>query len=108
MGLWSDPDDRSGWGLPGRSSRFAFGEDVTKTFLQQNGLELLVRSNQAVMEGSAWVHDKRLLNVWSAPNYCNRCRNQGAIVEFDEHRQLNINIFDAVPWPSHSTPVERA
>eukprot|EP00930_Biecheleria_cincta_P082354 TRINITY_DN72106_c0_g1_i1.p1 TRINITY_DN72106_c0_g1~~TRINITY_DN72106_c0_g1_i1.p1 ORF type:complete len:373 (-),score=53.57 TRINITY_DN72106_c0_g1_i1:99-1217(-) len=106
--LWSDPDDRCGWGFLGRSTTYSFGEDITKTFLQHNGLELLVRSHQLVMDGSHWMHDKSLLSIWSAPNYCNRCRNQGALVEFDEHRQFNVNTFDAVPWPSHSTPIERA
>merc|ERR1712032_169111 len=106
--LWSDPDDRSGWGLPVGASTFTFGEDVTKTFLQQNGLDLLVRSHRLVMEGSAWMHDKRLLSIWSAPNYCNRCRNQGAIVEIEENLQPAIHKFDATSWPSQLSPSEGA
>lgn len=101
--LWSDPDDRSGWSLMGRGVHFSFGEDITKGFLQTNGLGLMTRSHQLMMEGFQLAHDSKLATVWSAPNYCNRCGNQAAVVEFDEHMQRSVKQFDAVPWPSRSS-----
>jgi len=97
--LWTDPYDRLGWGIQWQSNNYSFGEDITKEFLQSNGLKMLVRSHALVMEGSTWMHDNSLLNIWSAPNYCNRCGNLGAVLQFNEHMHHNIATFQAEAWP---------
>ena len=38
-----------------------------------------------------------IVTVWSAPNYCYRCGNVAAILEFDEHLNKNYKIFEAAP-----------
>jgi hypothetical protein len=43
------------------------------------------------------MFDKTLVTVWSAPNYCYRCGNVAAILEFDEHLNKNYKIFEAAP-----------
>merc|ERR1740123_2896365 len=100
--LWTDPADVAGWSIVGRSLTASFGENITQQFLQNNGLSLLTRSHQLVMEGFNWGHGDSLLTVWSAANYCNRCGNNAAVLELDEHMQRSIKQFDAVPWPSQS------
>ena len=37
------------------------------------------------------------MTVWSAPNYCYRCGNVAAILEFDEHLNKAYKIFEASP-----------
>ena len=44
--LWSDPQPGSGRAPSKRGVGVAFGADVTQRFLQDNGLELLVRSHE--------------------------------------------------------------
>ena len=44
--LWSDPQPGSGRAPSKRGVGVAFGADVTQRFLQENGLELLVRSHE--------------------------------------------------------------
>jgi diadenosine tetraphosphatase ApaH/serine/threonine PP2A family protein phosphatase len=44
--LWSDPQPGSGRAASKRGVGVAFGVDVTKRFLQDNGLDLLVRSHE--------------------------------------------------------------
>lgn len=36
--LWSDPDDRLGWGLSPRGAGYIFGTDISKEFLHKNDL----------------------------------------------------------------------
>merc|ERR1711959_683921 len=48
--VWSDPDDRMGWGISPRGAGFTFGEDVSKQFNHCNGLNLIIRAHQLVME----------------------------------------------------------
>eukprot|EP00757_Euglenozoa_sp_SAG-D1_P019114 gene19113-biopygen731 len=49
--LWSDPEDIDGWGLSPRGAGYVFGGNVVAAFNQQNGLDLICRSHQLVMEG---------------------------------------------------------
>ena len=71
--LWSDPDDRCGWGISPRGAGYTFGQDISEQFCRANGLNLIARAHQLVQEGYEWAHDKTVVTVFSAPNYCYRC-----------------------------------
>ncbi len=49
--LRSDPDDRGGWGISPRGAGYTFGQDISETFNHTNGLQLVSRAHQLVMEG---------------------------------------------------------
>ena len=83
--LWSDPDDRCGWGISPRGAGYTFGQDISEEFNRTNGLNLIARAHQLVQEGYEWAHEKAVVTIFSAPNYCYRCGNRGAIMEVDEH-----------------------
>lgn len=94
---------------------YTFGQDISETFNHSNGLTLISRAHQLVMEvrsltflfffivfdwrtcfvnvnffsimfgdpewleyfeGYNWTHDRNVVTVFSAPNYCYRCGNQ--------------------------------
>jgi serine/threonine-protein phosphatase 2A catalytic subunit len=44
--LWSDPDDRAGWGISPRGAGFTFGADISAQFNQRNGLSTVARAHQ--------------------------------------------------------------
>ena len=48
--LWSDPDDRTGWGVSPRGAGYTFGQDVSEIFNLNNGITLISRAHQLVME----------------------------------------------------------
>merc|ERR1712222_77983 len=48
--MWSDPEDLEGWGLSPRGAGYLFGGDIVKQFNQANGLDLISRAHQLVME----------------------------------------------------------
>jgi diadenosine tetraphosphatase ApaH/serine/threonine PP2A family protein phosphatase len=66
--LWSDPDDRCGWGISPRGAGYTFGQDISEQFNHNNGLTLVARAHQLVMEGYNWCHEKNVVTIFSAPN----------------------------------------
>ncbi|KAL0206836.1 hypothetical protein P9112_012547 [Eukaryota sp. TZLM1-RC] len=95
--LWSDPDDRLGWGVSPRGAGYTFGHDISETFCHNNSLKLLVRAHQLVMAGYNWSHDNKVVTVFSAPNYCYRCGNQAAIMELDDNGDYKFIQYDPAP-----------
>ncbi|XP_047331501.1 serine/threonine-protein phosphatase 5-like isoform X2 [Impatiens glandulifera] len=98
--LWSDPQSHPGRGPSKRGVGLSFGGDVTKRFLQDNDLDLLVRSHEVKEEGYEIEHDGKLITVFSAPNYCDQMGNKGAFIRFEApDLKPNIVTFSAVPHP---------
>ncbi|XP_050228286.1 serine/threonine-protein phosphatase 5 isoform X2 [Mercurialis annua] len=98
--LWSDPQPFPGRGPSKRGVGLSFGGDVTKKFLQENNLDLVVRSHEVKDEGYEIEHDGKLITVFSAPNYCDQMGNKGAFIRFEAPElKPNIVTFSAVPHP---------
>lgn len=98
--LWSDPQPLPGRGPSKRGVGLSFGADVTKRFLQDNSLDLVVRSHEVKDEGYEIEHDGKLITVFSAPNYCDQMGNKGAFIRFEAPTlKPNIVTFAAVPHP---------
>ena len=75
---------RCGWGISPRGAGYTFGQDITEQFTHINNLHFIARAHQLVMEGYQWQHNRTVVTVFSAPNYCYRCGNQAAIMEVDD------------------------
>eukprot|EP00971_Amphidinium_carterae_P086529 1712268-Amphidinium_carterae.1 len=54
------------------------------------------------MDGYSWCHDRNVVTIFSAPNYCYRCGNQAAMMEMDENLKYTFLQFD--PSPSQKSP----
>jgi len=106
--LWSDPEDGvEGWGLSPRGAGYLFGADVVSQFCQTNGLELIARAHQLVMEGYKSIFGDQLVTVWSAPNYCYRCGNVAAILELGDGLERSYKVFNAANHESKGMPLKR-
>ena len=105
--LWSDPDERVGWGISPRGAGYTFGSDITEQFNQVNGLNTIARAHQLVMEGYSWMHEGQLVTIFSAPNYCYRCGNQAAILQVDEKMGMMFSQFDPSPNQACEQHTER-
>ncbi|KAK3007389.1 hypothetical protein RJ639_016090 [Escallonia herrerae] len=98
--LWSDPQPNLGRGPSKRGVGLSFGGDVTKRFLQENNLDLVVRSHEVKDEGYEIEHDGKLITVFSAPNYCDQMGNKGAFIRFEApDMKPRIVTFSTVPHP---------
>eukprot|EP01041_Mallomonas_annulata_P005264 gene5264-10533_t len=86
--LWSDPEDRNGVGKSVRGAGVHFGPDVTKEFLDRNGLKMLIRSHECVRKGFeqpfSGVNAPLLCTIFSASNYSGG-DNDGSYMMFTAH-----------------------
>lgn len=64
--LWSDPDDRGGWGISPRGAGYTFGQDISETFNHANGLTLVSRAHQLVMEVRTICPEDSESDFWRA------------------------------------------
>ena len=54
-----------------------FGQDIVKDFLRSNGLMMIIRSHECVMDGIERFAEGQLITVFSATDYCGRHKNAG-------------------------------
>lgn len=82
--MWSDPGEISTWNLNVRGAGWLFGNKVVEDFNRINDLQLVARAHQLVQEGYQYWFNKKLVTVWSAPNYCYRCGNKASLMKVRE------------------------
>lgn len=84
--LWSDPADPDqtqrrphrigglrnmpGWTDNDRGVSYKFNESVVKAFCDRHEIDLICRAHQVVANGYQFYADRKLVTVFSAPNYC--------------------------------------
>ena len=92
--LWSDPDANvNGWGENERGVSYVFGSEVVNRFLKSQSLDLIVRGHQVVEDGYEFFCNKKLVTVFSAPNYCDEFDNSAAIMNINENLVCSFKIL---------------
>ncbi|XP_049812956.1 serine/threonine-protein phosphatase 5 [Schistocerca nitens] len=99
--LWSDPQPQPGREPSKRGVGIQFGPDVTKKFLDLNGLDYIIRSHEVKNEGFEIAHDGHCITVFSAPNYCDSMGNKGAFITLNgRDMKPKFTSYEAVPHPN--------
>ncbi|KAG9510120.1 Serine/threonine-protein phosphatase 6 catalytic subunit, partial [Fragariocoptes setiger] len=93
--VWSDPEEVDKWTVSPRGAGWLFGAEVTQEFMHLNQLKLICRAHQLVNEGYKYMFDKKIVTIWSAPNYCYRCGNIAAVMSFEAKKRI-AKLFHAV------------
>ena len=103
--MWSDPDDIDNWQFSSRGAGYLFGAKPVEQFNQLNDTTLICRAHQLVNEGyKFWFSSKKLVTVWSAPNYCYRCGNKASILVIDNiDKEIEEKDFIMVPTHEESS-----
>ena len=92
--LWSDPDrNASDWQDNDRGVSFVFNEQIVRKFLEDNDLDLICRAHQVVEDGYEFFAQRRLVTVFSAPNYCGEFDNSGAMMSIDDELMCSFQIL---------------
>ena len=106
--VWSDPEDIVGWGNNTRGAGFLFGSKPTAEFCHNNGLELIARAHQLMMDGYHYhFGGNQLVTVWSAPNYMYRSGNLASVLKINESYERDFIVFNAVPDDQRKIPEDR-
>ena len=53
-------------------------------------LHVDVQCVDCAFQGYNWCHDRNVVTIFSAPNYCYRCGNQAAIMELDDSLKYSL------------------
>lgn len=90
--LWNDPWEHPGMGFSPRGIGIhLFGADVLENFLKKNQLKMMIRAHSALMSGYEWYFGKKILSLFSSPEYCGS-NNQGAFALL-HNSEMNIYAF---------------
>uniref|UniRef100_A0A0N4WDN8 Serine/threonine-protein phosphatase n=1 Tax=Haemonchus placei TaxID=6290 RepID=A0A0N4WDN8_HAEPC len=88
---WADPTNKGdGWFHSIRGISYMFGKGVVQQACQMLGIELIIRAHQVVQDGYEMMAGRRLITVFSAPNYCGQFTNAAAIVCLDEDLEISF------------------
>jgi len=91
--MWADPDkDVQGWYENDRGVSYCFGPDVAASFLAKHDLDLIVRAHQVVEDGYEFFAGRRLVTLFSAPNYCGEFDNSGALMEVRDDLECSFKL----------------
>lgn len=88
--LWSDPDasvktfSLKNWPKNDRGVSYCFGKKHVDYFCSKFGFELIVRGHMVVEDGYEFFDRRKLVTVFSAPNYCGEFKNFGAVMDVNK------------------------
>lgn len=98
--LWSDPaspttiNDKGKWLPNDRGISYIFDEILLERFLKQFNLDLVVRGHQVVEDGYEFFSNRKLVTIFSAPNYCSgEFNNSAGVMNVDESLMCSFHIF---------------
>eukprot|EP00392_Amoebophrya_sp_AT5.2_P003388 g3393.t1 len=94
--LWSDPCPSTAFWRPNeRGVSFAFGAKVVESFCKKFNIDLVCRAHQAIADGYWFFAQKRLVTVFSAPDYCGEMRNDAAILQVDTKLHCKFKVLQS-------------
>ena len=72
---------------------YVFNEEPVKKFCKDNKIDFIITERSHLLEeGYEYYFVNKLIALWSAPNYFNKC-NKACFIELDEHMNINLKIF---------------
>ena len=108
--LWSDPTDNDEEkGIQPNLLRDSksygnivkYGPDVVEKFLNNNGLSMIIRAHECVLDGFERFDGGHLITVFSATDYCRRHKNAGAMLVINN----NFEIIPHLIYPINTNNV---
>lgn len=87
---WSEPDPEvKAWEQNPSGLAYLYGSSIVNDFCTRLKLQQVIRSNEILERGYEFFQDKRLLTIFSMPNFLGTFTNDGAIVELEKDVSTN-------------------
>lgn len=88
---WSDPKkQKSKWNDNDRGCSYTFNEKASDDFMKKLNIELVIRAHQVVDNGFQFFNDKKVVTIFSAPNYCGDLGNTASIMKINEKLECSF------------------
>lgn len=92
--LWSDPHPGiSDWSLNDRGVSYTFSKKNVLDFCTEFKFDLIVRGHMVVEDGYEFFARKKLVTVFSAPNYCGVFENWGAVLSINSGLMCSFELL---------------
>ncbi|AEA38780.1 serine/threonine protein phosphatase type 1 alpha (nucleomorph) [Cryptomonas paramecium] len=92
--VWSDPDQTiTEWKKNERGISFVFGKKPVDRFLEMFKISLICRAHQMVEKGFEFFNNRKLVTIFSAPNYCGEFKNFGAVLSINKFFECKFHIL---------------
>jgi serine/threonine-protein phosphatase PP1 catalytic subunit len=92
--LWSDPEHGAkGWPMNERGVSFVFGEKVVDEMCELLDIDLICRAHQVVEDGYEFFHKRKVVTIFSAPNYWNEFDNSAGIMSIADDLTWSFKIL---------------
>ena len=72
---------------------YTFGPKIVEEFCEKHEIDLICRAHQVVEDGYEFFADRRLVTVFSAPNYYGEWNNSAAIMSVDANMMCKFKIL---------------
>lgn len=95
--VWSDPEKlQKGWGPNDRGVSFVFGKDIVENFNDKHNIDLICRAHQVVEDGYEFFCNRKLVTIFSAPNYCGEFDNSGGLMKVNKDLMCSFLILEPI------------
>lgn len=93
--MWSDPDNQvKEWADNDRGVSYCFGKRVLDQFCSRFQFDLVARGHMVVEDGYEFFGNRKLVTIFSAPNYCGDFDNWGAVMAVDENLLCSFELLE--------------
>ena len=94
--LWSDPEkDAEDWAPNNRGISVLFNENLIEKAIDELDIDLICRAHQVVENGYEFFAQRKLVTVFSAPNYCGEFDNAGAFMIVNKDLVCGFKVLEA-------------
>ncbi|OWB73309.1 hypothetical protein B5S31_g3047 [[Candida] boidinii] len=92
--LWSDPESsNSEWSENDRGVSYCFNKKVVNKFNDRFEFDLIARGHMVVEQGYEFFAKRKLVTIFSAPNYCGEFNNWGAVMNVDKKLMCSFELL---------------
>lgn len=91
--MWSDPSSDACTGFQFnaiRATSYIFGGDTVSNLCELLDISMVVRAHEVVRGGHQFLFDRKLVTVFSAPNYCGTDGNAASIMKVSRRLELSF------------------